>query len=86
MKPWWMLVILAWTGAQAAEQVEYPTRPVRVILPQGPGSTTDLLGRIVFTHTSERLGKQLVVDNHVPYKGGASMMARVPGRGAPWRR
>ena len=69
MKPWWMLVILAWTGAQAAEQVDYPTRPVRVILPQGPGSTTDLLGRIVFTHTSERLGRQLVVDNR-PGAGG----------------
>ena len=62
-------LFLACMSANAAEQTEYPTRPVRVIIPQGPGATTDLLGRIVFTHLSERLGKQLVVDNR-PGAGG----------------
>jgi tripartite-type tricarboxylate transporter receptor subunit TctC len=59
-------VLLAPMGAAAQS---YPVRPVRVILPQAPGSTTDLLGRIAFTHASERLGKQLVVDNR-PGAGG----------------
>jgi len=59
--------LAAGTAPAAAQQ--YPERPVRVILPQGPGSTTDLLGRIAFIHTSERLGKQLVVDNR-PGAGG----------------
>ena len=56
-------------GAAPAAAQQYPVRPVRVILPQGPGSTTDLLGRIAFAHTSDRLGKQLVVDNR-PGAGG----------------
>ena len=64
-----LILVLACANGSAAQSVDYPTRPVRVILPQGPGSTTDLLGRIVFTHTSERLGKQLVVDNR-PGAGG----------------
>jgi tripartite-type tricarboxylate transporter receptor subunit TctC len=64
----WLMFAGAMAAAQAASS-QFPTRPVRVILPQGPGSTTDLLGRIVFTHTSERLGKQLVVDNR-PGAGG----------------
>ena len=63
---WLLTAALACTGAIAAD---YPDRPVRMILPQGPGSTTDLLGRIAFMHTSERLGKQLVVDNR-PGAGG----------------
>ncbi len=70
MKRWWALMsILACMSANAAEPIDYPTRPVRVIIPQGPGATTDLLGRIVFTHTAERLGKPLVVDNR-PGAGG----------------
>jgi hypothetical protein len=47
-----LALALAGAGAYAAEPNDYPMRPVRVILPQGPGSTTDLLGRIVFTHTA----------------------------------
>jgi tripartite-type tricarboxylate transporter receptor subunit TctC len=61
---------IAATGvAVAAETPDYPIRPVRVLIPNAPGSTTDLLGRIVFTRMSDRLGRQLVVDNR-PGAGG----------------
>lgn len=76
----WLCAALAAGTASAAEQ-RYPERPVRVILPQGPGSTTDLLGRIVFIHTAERLGKQLVVDNR-PGAGGTLGM-EIASRAAP---
>jgi len=66
---WLIAAGLSCANAIAAEAPDYPARPVRMILPQGPGSTTDLLGRIAFIHTSERLGKQLVVDNR-PGAGG----------------
>ena len=56
-------------GTVPAGAQQYPARPIRMILPQGPGSTTDLLGRIAFIHTADRLGKQLVVDNR-PGAGG----------------
>ena len=52
-----------------------------MILPQGPGSTTDLLGRIAFIHTADRLGKQLVVDNR-PGAGGTLGM-EIASRAAP---
>jgi tripartite-type tricarboxylate transporter receptor subunit TctC len=67
--------------AMPAAAQQYPDRPVRVIIPQGPGSTTDLLGRIAFIHTSERLGKQLVVDNR-PGAGGTLGM-EIASRAAP---
>ena len=64
-----LLAALYSAAAFAAAPPEYPDRPIRMVLPQGPGSTTDLLGRIAFIHTSERLGKQIVVDNR-PGAGG----------------
>ena len=69
------------THAAAQEQSDYPLRPVRVVVPNAPGSTTDLLGRIVFTRMSERLGKQLVVDNR-PGAGGTLGM-EIASRAAP---
>lgn len=56
-------------AASTAVAQQFPARPVRMIIPQAPGSTTDLLGRIAFIHTSDRLGKQIVVDNR-PGAGG----------------
>ena len=68
------------TSAGAAEP-SYPVRPIRVVVPNAPGSTTDLLGRIVFTRMSDRLGRQLVVDNR-PGAGGTLGMD-IASRAAP---
>lgn len=54
------------TAADAAK--DYPSRPIRLIVPNGPGSSVDTLTRIVATKLSEVLGQQLVVDN----RGGAA--------------
>lgn len=56
-------------AALGAHAQQYPVRPVRMIIPNAPGSTTDILGRIVFIRMSERLGQQIVVDNR-PGAGG----------------
>src|SRR3954468_21533138 len=45
----------------------WPTRPVRVIVPFGAGSTIDILGRIVCEQLSVALGQPFVIDN----RGGA---------------
>jgi tripartite-type tricarboxylate transporter receptor subunit TctC len=76
-----LIAAIACVNAFAAEAPNYPARPIRMILPQGPGSTTDLLGRIAFIHTAERLGKQLVVDNR-PGAGGTLGM-ETASRAAP---
>jgi tripartite-type tricarboxylate transporter receptor subunit TctC len=65
-----VLAGVVWITAGAASgDPSYPVRPIRVVVPNAPGSTTDLLGRIVFTRMSDRLGRQLVVDNR-PGAGG----------------
>lgn len=42
---------------------DYPSRPVRVVAPSGPGSTTDLTARIISKALSEQFGKPFIVDN-----------------------
>src|SRR5687768_13607160 len=41
----------------------YPVRPVRVIASFGPGSTVDLVARIMSQQLAEQMGKPFIVDN-----------------------
>ncbi len=47
----------------------YPTRPIRFIVPNGAGGSTDLVARAVAPKIAERLGQQVVIDNR-PGSGG----------------
>jgi tripartite-type tricarboxylate transporter receptor subunit TctC len=58
-------MLLALSTSVAAQ--DYPNKPVRLIIPFPPGGSNDVVGRMVATQLSERLGKQVVVDN----RGGA---------------
>src|SRR5690242_2890603 len=51
--------------AEAATQsaTGYPNRPIRVIVPQSAGGSTDLAARIVLQRMSEDLGQTFVVDD-----------------------
>jgi tripartite-type tricarboxylate transporter receptor subunit TctC len=49
----------------------YPARPVRLIVPFPPGGSNDIVGRLVGAGLSERLGKQVVIDNRA---GGNSII------------
>src|SRR6266496_3136807 len=59
-----LLTSLIATGAAA----EYPDRPVRLIVPQAPGSATDTVARILGAELAKELGVQIIVDNR---PGGA---------------
>ncbi len=61
-------LLLALTTALAAQ--EYPNKPVRLIIPFPPGGSNDVVGRLIATHLSERLGKQVIVDNRGAGAGG----------------
>ena len=49
--------------AHAAQSQPYPTKPIRVIVPQAPGGSNDTISRYIAARLSERLGRQIVVDN-----------------------
>jgi tripartite-type tricarboxylate transporter receptor subunit TctC len=55
-----LLVALA---APAAAQTDYPNRPIRMVIPFPAGGSNDIVGRAIATQMSERLGKQIVIDN-----------------------
>jgi tripartite-type tricarboxylate transporter receptor subunit TctC len=62
------LLLTAAFGAHA--QQNYPTRPIRLIVPFSPGGGTDILSRAISVPVSEALGQTVVVDNR-PGAGGA---------------
>ena len=73
--------LLALTAVAAAQ--DYPTKPVRIIVPFPPGAINDTVGRMVGTHLSNRLGKQFVVENRAGAGGvvGAELVANAPKDG-----
>jgi tripartite-type tricarboxylate transporter receptor subunit TctC len=64
--------------AGAAAQAEYPQRPVRVIVPQSPGASTDITARLVAQKLSESFKHSVIVDNRPGASGipGTDMVAR----------
>jgi tripartite-type tricarboxylate transporter receptor subunit TctC len=59
-----VLVLGVWlAGVGQTFAVDYPTRPVRWIVPYPAGGSTDILARIIGQSLSERLGQQFVIEN-----------------------
>ena len=48
--------------APAAAQ-DWPARTVRIIVPFGPGSTPDMIGRLIADHMQQKLGQSFVIEN-----------------------
>jgi tripartite-type tricarboxylate transporter receptor subunit TctC len=55
------IVILPSPAVAAADT--YPSKPIRLIISFAPGGSTDIVGRLIATKLSERLGKQVVPEN-----------------------
>jgi tripartite-type tricarboxylate transporter receptor subunit TctC len=75
-------VLVALTTTVAA-QSDYPNRPVRLIIPFPPGGSNDVVGRMIATQMSEKLGKQVVVDNRAGAGGvlGTEVVSKAPNDG-----
>lgn len=68
---------------QSATAADYPTRPVRIIVPFGAGSATDVVARTVGQNLGEVLGQAMVIDNRAGANGtiGAELAAKSPKDG-----
>ena len=50
-------------GAAQAVAVEYPDKPVRIVVPYAPGGSTDTVARITADRLSRIWGQQVVIEN-----------------------
>jgi tripartite-type tricarboxylate transporter receptor subunit TctC len=68
---------------RVAHAIDYPTRPVRIIVAVAAGGGADIAARVIGQWLSERLGQQFIVENR-PGGGtniGTEMVARAPADG-----
>ena len=78
-----MLLMAAIAAPAQTYPVNYPVKPVRVIVPFAPGGGTDILGRVIAAKLSEQVGQQFLVDNRPGAAGnvGLELTVKAPPDG-----
>jgi tripartite-type tricarboxylate transporter receptor subunit TctC len=73
-----LMMGLFWLSAAIAAESDYPTRPIRIIVPQSPGASTDLTARVIGQKLNETFKQPVVVDNRPGSSGiaGTEIVAR----------
>ena len=74
---------LLWLTATCALAEDYPARPVRVVVPYGPGTGVDVVARLVSETLANKLGQSFVIDNRPGAAGtiGVATVAAAPATG-----
>jgi len=77
------LIFLAGVLSSVAVAQDYPSRPVRMIIPFGPGGASDFVARIIAPKMGDVLGQQIVIDNRSGAAGniGVEVAARASADG-----
>jgi tripartite-type tricarboxylate transporter receptor subunit TctC len=70
-------------GAVGQTAVNYPTRPVRLLIPFVPGGSTDFVARVMQARLNDELGQPVVIDNRPGAAGNIAveLTARAPADG-----
>ena len=58
-----LALLAAVAGSSTALAADYPTKPVKWIVPYPPGGTTDVLARVIAVWLTEKMGQQFVIEN-----------------------
>jgi tripartite-type tricarboxylate transporter receptor subunit TctC len=60
-----LLLVLAslLLGLSGVEAADYPTKPIRIVVPYGPGGATDIAARILGEHLKDKFHQPIVVEN-----------------------
>ncbi len=78
---WWVAILLLCSLACRAQ--DFPSRPIRLIVPQAPGGGTDILGRNVAQKLGEQLRRPAIVENRTGAGSlvGTEYVAKAPADG-----
>jgi len=70
-------------SAPCALAAEYPSRPIRFLVPSAPGGTPDIIARVIGGELTKQMGQQVVVDTRPGAAGviGMQMLAKSPPDG-----
>jgi tripartite-type tricarboxylate transporter receptor subunit TctC len=76
-------LLAAASSTAFAQAANWPTRPIRIVIPYAAGSSPDVIARIVGERLGPRLGQPIVIENRPGAGGnnGTGLVAKAPGDG-----
>ena len=78
-----LVAVAAWIHPVAAWPQDFPVKPVRYVVPFGPGGSPDIVGRLVADRLTRLWGQQVIVENRAGVAGvlGSAFVAKSPADG-----
>ena len=75
---WALVIAVGVAGAAWGQGAAYPVKPVRLVVHIGPGSSMDIVARVLAQKLTDRWGQQVIVDNRAGAGGniGVDLVAK----------